>query len=978
MHRTSFPTLALTAIASATLLVACGGGGNSDPTAVDNPTVVTPSTATLPITGIAAVGPLSGATACYDLNDNAACDSAEPSATTGADGRFSLAVGAAQVGRHATLVNVPATAVDAETATAVGTAFSLSAPATGKADAHSVAVTPLSTAVANFASLMNLSVAQAEAAVQASLGLSTSPLADYVAAGDAQAARLARVVQAMTSQAGALATTAALPADATQALLASVRSGHLALASALAGGSKSGTAVAVANEVAGQVLAERYLSADTVAAQARTALAVAGAQPAGTPGDFVSVRRFTYADAGNYNLFAFVGNSTPDADGRYWAHEARRNVAAGQALPFNRNTAYLDASGRWVTCDNAWQTVRSSAGSGNQPQESVYCAGQTSRTRLTEVDVSGRRLADVVAEMRAWPMRDSVGADTDDTGLPVKWGPDPATLGSATFPAGSVLTQRVQLTDVGGTQRFSFTDRPRVVPASGTGTFRQAATFGDFKRMAGNVVDATVVVNSNNTIFLEDLPATVTDPTLRAVKRYRVGFDPAGDAVRYYACDVIDATNVSRDCVALGDGTSRIDTVADSRMLRFTAGYPQALTLAHKRQRLFVERTGLVFGGHHEMERTVFQQRPNTVAWNALRTALALPETAAPAAPAAPAGVTSQLRSFTYADAGNYNARLFEADSALTDANGYYAVTERRQIRTAGQAVPFERNVLYWTGSDWYSCPNDGIAVLTVKASAPFDSVFCKTYADERGADVTLTLDGRLMSDVVREIRLYGSKDGNFDYAGWGPNPDVHTALASQVFPAGSTMTYRDTLRKTTPLAIAMGAANLVKVPQSNQPFNAWPFAPSLEAMTIAYSGEFRSGAPISTTNTLFVGNRVAAVAPGPEYTTLIEMRVAFDPATQSAHFFRNYRLRSNNAVTAFTRVLETRYSVQTVGDTRILAFDALPEGYEADFGYARYFAQRDALVLYAFKDAVPTTPMHSIRLNAVATQALFSVLGVQ
>jgi hypothetical protein len=428
----------------------------------------------------------------------------------------------------------------------------------------------------------------------------------------------------------------------------------------------------------------------------------------------------------------------------------------------------------------------------------------------------------------------------------------------------------------------------------------------------------------------------------------------------------------------VGDGSSRIDTVADSRVLRFTAGYPQALTLAHQRHRLFVERTGAVFGGHHEMERTVFQQRPNTVAWNALRSALALPETVAPAARAAATGVGSQLRGFTYADAGNYNARLFEGDSSLTDANGYYAVTERRLIRSGGQAVPFERNTLYWTGTDWYACPNDGVAVLTVKATTPFDSLFCKTYADERGADATLTLDGRSMADVVRDIRWYGSKDGSFDYAGWGPNPDVHTGLAAQVFPAGSTMSYRESLRKASPLAIATGAANVVRVPQSNLPFSRWPEAHTLEEMTTQYPGEFRGSGLISTTTTLFVGSRTAAVAPGPDYTTLIEMRVAFDPATQTAHFYRNYRLRSNNAVTAFTRVLETTYSIQTVGDARILSFAALPQDFEADFGYTRHFAEWGGVVLYAFKDAVPASPMHSIRLNGVAAQALFNVLGVQ
>lgn len=972
------PALALTALATATLLAACGGGGGGSTGATDpissDPGTVSPA-GQVAITGTVAIAaPLQGATACYDLNANAACDTGEPSATTGADGRFSLAVDTAQAGRHAVVAQVPASAIDATTGAAVGSAFTLLSPASGLADAHAVSVSPLSTAVAQRADWAGLPAADAAVAVQRSLGLEASPLADPASGTDPQAARLARVLHALSLRTASLAAGAGVPADATRALQASVTSGQLTLLGELSRADAGADPAALAD----QALADRHLSPATAAEQAAVALATAAPQAAGTPGPFVSLRRFTWTDAGNHFVLAFSGDSTPDADGGYWAGEMRAQVANGQAQPFNRNTAYLDrASGQWVVCSNRWQTSRTTPAAGGQPSQTVYCAGQTSVTRVSERDVSGRRMADVVAELRAWPLPDAPGAGTDAAGLPVHWGPPPAALGEAVFPDGSVISSRAQLTDIGGTERFNLLDKPRVVPASGSGSYRQAATFGDLQRMSGDLVKADATVDGSNSIYLEELPATVTDPALRAVRRYRAAFDPAGDAVRFYACDVVDATNVSRNCTALGDGRVRIDTVADARVLRFATGYPAALTRTLKRQRIFVERTGAVFGGHHDLERMVFQQRPNSVAWTALRTALALPEPAAPTPPAA-ATAGSTLRSFTYTDAGNYRARLFDFDTAVQDAEGYSPVSERYLIRSGGQAQPFERNQLYWTGSAWYACPNDGRGIIATRQVAPFDSLFCGTYVDRVVASTTLTLDGRNMAEVVNDIRAYGSRDGSFDYAGWGPDPAVHTALSRHVFPEGSTMSYRANQSVATPMAIALGAANVIKLPVGSQPFNAWPSAQTLDQVVQAYGGDYRGSGGVTPANTLFAASRTAAVAPGPDYSTLIELRVAFDPATQKAAFHRLYRLRSNNAVAETTRVLETGYRIEPLGDALILSFDALPEGFEQDFGYARHYAQWGGAVLYAFKSAVTATPTHSIRLNGTAAAALFEVLGVR
>lgn len=115
------------------------------------------------------------------------------------------------------------------------------------------------------------------------------------------------------------------------------------------------------------------------------------------------------------------------------------------------------------------------------------------------------------------------------------------------------------------------------------------------------------------------------------------------------------------------------------------------------------------------------------------------------------------------------------------------------------------------------------------------------------------------------------------------------------------------------------------------------PSAQTLEQVVQGYGGDYRGSGGVTAANTAFAGSRTAAVAPGPDYSTQIELRVAFDPATQKASFHRLYRLRSNDAVAETARVLETAYRIEPLGDALILSFDALPEGFEQDHGDARH-----------------------------------------
>ena len=173
------------------LLAACGGGGGGMAPADATPTAT--------LSGKAVDGPLQGATACYDLDDNGGCDADEPrSAPTDADGAFRITVPLAQAGRHRVVVTVPANAIDKDTATAVGTAFTLRAPATGRAGDHIVFVSPLTTLVQAHMDRNGATLADAVELVRSRAALALSPLADFTAGSSAdhlQAALVARLTQ---------------------------------------------------------------------------------------------------------------------------------------------------------------------------------------------------------------------------------------------------------------------------------------------------------------------------------------------------------------------------------------------------------------------------------------------------------------------------------------------------------------------------------------------------------------------------------------------------------------------------------------------------------------------------------------------------------------------------------------------------------------------------------------------------------------
>ncbi len=970
MVATTHTRLALSVIMLA-VLAACDHGGNDEDELADKVT----------ISGVVADGPLSGATVCYYVNDNEACDANEPmSALTDSTGNYRLQVEAASAGKHAVLALVPATAVDKDTGVAVGAALTFKSPATNAPGEQAVFVSALTTAVADVARDSGKPVSEAARQVQDALGLSSSPLASFVASTDPAAAQAALAAQALTSvqvQATQLSTAAGVSAADANRFARGLALGAMpALAAALAEHSAAPAAERVAQAVAA-AKDEYNLSPATAKAVADATNRPAGVGPA--PGPFVSLRRFAYTDANNYSYTVFTGNSSQtNAAGEFKASELRKTLTGGADVPYNRNQMYWTGSA-WALCPLQWEVSTNKLSATTGAQSGLYCGASRSETQNHYEDISGKTLPEVVASMRAYPLADSVSSSTNADGLPVNWGPDPTLLpASATFPAGSLLNRRRQQADLGGTDRIELTTKSTVLWPDGR--FRQATTLEQYGSMSGDLATAGTAATGSNTVFVNDLPlSNQPDTTLEAVKRWRAGLDIGTLKARFYACDLRKADQASVNCTAAGDATLAISTQGDARLLRFASGYPSALSSKLKMQRFWAQHSGTVFRGARDLPQTRHDQRLNNVAWDALRGALGIPAHAAASAPAE-AGPFETLRSFTYTDANNFNWRAFVGNSSVTNSSNQYTASEVRSIKNNGVATPFARNQLMWTGSDWYDCPSSGENIIVARAVAPFDSSYCKTYLDERHSLVTLTLDGRRLSDVVNDIRAYGSKDGAFDYGGWGPSTSAHPALAQAFFPAGSTMEYRGNLRKATPTIMGTGDGNKVRVApafNTTASFDTWPYASTLDEFIAKYPGDLKGG-PLNGNVAFWVHGITLAAAPSAQFNRTLEWRVAFDADGQKARFYTNNRAASTNFTTNYVKVLDTTYSTETLGGHKMLKFAAMPDGFERDHFFQRLFAERDGAVWYAWKDSVPTTPLYSIRLNGAAAQALAETLNIR
>ena len=646
-------------VAAAALLTACGGGSN-DP--------ATPPTVAQTISVID--GAIKGALVCLDANGNGACDSGETQGSTGADGSVTLNVPAADAGKYPVLALVGTDAVDADNGP-VSTAYSLRAPADKPA-----VVSPLTTLVLAQAEASGTGSDDAAKVLADKLGLTSSLFADFSKATDDAgklAGTLARMLVVSTQQ-QLVATADAKDKDG-KALSATDRTlaVHQALLSKLDELANAATAPAVANAGTAQAKAEAIAAAATalVAASGITKDNVAAAVTAAklppapdasnaTPAAGASLRWFSYADAQNYYFRQYKATAAQgtviDGKRQFTEYREQSRGSAGNVTSYQQWGEGLNnwARNQVVWTGSAWfdcptdMVHEATPWDANGVSSSVYCKAYKTTNKRTARDIAGLKMADLVAEIRAYGLVDTEGSFK-------AWGPDPVAHAdklSGNFPAGSALYYYAGA-DTAQPERYNTTLNSDLyipfISAVANGVKADCdkvsnSNFTQFQTTAKTLEDmiagapgkpcvyqthaSTGEANewwSQSTLNLGDVSddfVSASGNFKSGVKDLRVSFGTASQA-NYWLCLRRTSDNSVRNCTAAGSGSYRIEALGDARVLRLSGEPKVAATLGFVRT--MVERDGRVWYGSRGRLNSNRQQRLNNVASDALFAALGLP-----------------------------------------------------------------------------------------------------------------------------------------------------------------------------------------------------------------------------------------------------------------------------------------------------------------------------------------------------------------
>jgi hypothetical protein len=650
------------------LVAGCGGGGGGG----GESTSGTPSTVAL--TTSVVDGALQNALVCLDANSNGVCDAGEVQGKTDASGNVTLQVAPADVGKYAIVAMVGTDAVDKDHG-AVTTAYVLKAPA----DQTGV-ITPLTTLVQTHVEATGVSTTAAADFVKAQAGLSVSPLVDFstsTAAGAAQAATLARLIVLTTQQQSAALSSVVGQTDLSGATVSqsdlnvAVNKAVLDALPTVAAAATDQAIATASDKNAALATAAQGLVTETLALDSTTALAAIGVAklPTDTPSTMptatAALRMLQFTDANNWYYRAMAGtaaDNTVDSNGliHYYDHHSRDTAGMTLTWGFNTNPARQNDAhwngSAWVSCPSGFRSSQYPRDAQGRTTYN-YCDGwETGTSVRSGVDISGQTLASVVTDkIRAFPGSDSGGAYAS-------WGPaDLSLLGSATFPAGSMLyyqTSRSLTTALAYDVQSSAVVTAYVAsvaaggdartgsPACGAVTSANAATY----QTQPSTLEDLVVLNpgtpciysqatntngtslspnewwGNSTASMGSLSGALTQPqgtenyyTTTALLRVSFG---ANDAATYYSCyQRADAS--TRNCTVIGSGTYAIQTLGDARVMTFT-GLP---TLSQRMgwSRIFVERGGKLYYGYQNTPGTLTQNiRLNLPAANAVLSQLGL------------------------------------------------------------------------------------------------------------------------------------------------------------------------------------------------------------------------------------------------------------------------------------------------------------------------------------------------------------------
>ena len=677
-------------ICSASLLMTAGcGGGSSDapapaptqapaPTPTPTPAPVVPATTSVSTTVVD--GAIQNAVVCLDKNGNGLCDTDEVQGKTDVDGKVTIVVPTADVGKFPIIALVGLDAVDKDHGP-VKTAYTMSAPA----DQLGV-VSPLTTLVQQTIALTGATSADAAKAVQATTGITASLFEDFTKTaaatnGGVNPATVARLIVVTSQQQSAkldtaLGTKSIDGSVITQAQIdTAVQKKLLELLPALMVALTDPAVMAATDPTVKEGLlkdAAIKLATNSGLNTASVATVVAvntqGSTPTPVapvvPATALNLVNLNFTDRDNYFIRAVTGSvaqNTPDANNNVkYMYRNVRSVAGNVAQwgfgsePARGADLHFNGSA-WVNCPVNFEStasVRDATGSSNYN----YCNGlETGFSKRVALDVGGKTMAEVYAQLREG------GSKFLTLG-------DPGVLGGTPFPAGSSVVYLALTAPTGPVAYYPgssnwITQFSAAISAGGiaanqpSGAGCNAPEFRSVSNVSsttleslvgamagtpclypqGNLTYNGVMYTSpdvsqeawgNSTLGIGSIGTALVNSGAATGfytgnTKLRIAFKGPGlNAVTYYSCKEKFDNGGTRNCTVLGQGSYTITPLGDGRALTLNGLPPLIATLPTW---ALVERGGHVYRAYQNKPTMLNTARLNSIATTALLSQLGLP-----------------------------------------------------------------------------------------------------------------------------------------------------------------------------------------------------------------------------------------------------------------------------------------------------------------------------------------------------------------
>jgi hypothetical protein len=363
---------------------------------------------------------------------------------------------------------------------------------------------------------------------------------------------------------------------------------------------------------------------------------------------------------------------------------------------------------------------------------------------------------------------------------------------------------------------------------------------------------------------------------------------------------------------------------------------------------------------------------------------------------------TSNIADLRFTDLSNYVVRFLTATLAQSapDVDNNVHLTDRKIASVAGSianwggtqtAGPLRSNDVFWNQSSWAQCPIDGIFTMGAGGlNGSFWYNACRFYEFGAGRAATVDIAGKSMATVMQQLSAAGYS--NLAVA------NASLALGSAVFPANATVSLKTVAPIAKAIAYSPGTMNRVNEPASpcSSPA-AGAVSKSLTSMIAAYPGtacsasgqdSFSYGgatytdvgtAPNVPTASVLIG-RIGSAPIGSGsapayYSGNSQIRVTFAGAASNAVSFLLCKERFSDGAPRDCSTIGTgSYSIDTLGDARVMSFNRLPS-LTIPLSYNTILVERSGAVYAGYQSKIWVSQQAT--LNNAATAALATQLGI-